>query len=243
LAISAKDLTARKLTFHDAVNLDNKLTDTARRVSWLLLSTYVNSKTLLAWPAAETMAANLKVHQSTIWRSIDLLCRRGYWTKMPGGGRSISNRYRPNLERVASVRGFNPKTLAAVQENPRSGASQTLAAVRGEPLEEPLEEPYDGHAARGAAPEGAARGVPETNNQLARQGGEIDENLRPCLHETFGSTDGSPAREISPERLETIIVRRRDERGSTIRYSDLSDTDRDIADAWLAEHEPPNADT
>ncbi len=48
LAMSAKDLTALKFAFHDAVNLDRSLTDTARRVSWLWLSKYLNSTSLLA---------------------------------------------------------------------------------------------------------------------------------------------------------------------------------------------------
>ena len=134
-------LVAAKFRFHNVVNLDRRLTDTDRRVSWSLLSEYLNSKTLLAFPSAQTLAEKLGVHESTVWRSIDRLCRYGYWKRVQGGGRGKSNRYQPNLETIASAREFSPETVATTQVNSRTHAPKTVASRREEPLEEPFENP------------------------------------------------------------------------------------------------------
>ncbi len=95
-----KELTAAKFRFHDAVNLDNRLTDTDRRISWLLLSTYLNYERQAAWPSAETIAKDLQVHIRTVRRSVDRLTRQGgWWIKQQTdkrGGRGWHNRYTPN---------------------------------------------------------------------------------------------------------------------------------------------------
>jgi len=166
--VAANHLAALKYAFNDAVILDPDLTGTSRRVSWMLLSTYLNSQLLEAWPAATTIAHQLPVVESTVWRSIQQLCDRGYWIKVAGGGRGKSNHYRPNLERVAATLGFDPKTFAPLQENPRTAATKTLAPLQEEPLyRTPLKNPPPVASRSGLEARARNRLEPETKN--ARQ--------------------------------------------------------------------------
>jgi len=167
--VAANHLAALKHAFNDAVNLDPHLTATSRRVSHLLLSTYLNNGSLEAWPAATTIAHKLNVVESTVWRGIKQLCDRGYWIKVAGGGRGKSNHYRPNLERVAPTLGFDPKTLAPLQENPRTAAIETLATMREEPLDGTSLKNPPPVASRSGLEARARHGLkPET--RIARQG-------------------------------------------------------------------------
>ncbi len=90
--LTPKELTALKLTFYDAIVRDPKLWALDLRIAWVLLSKYLNSKSMVAWPSAETLARELGASISGVRRSIKRLNAPGGWFRIEkGGGRRRSN--------------------------------------------------------------------------------------------------------------------------------------------------------
>ena len=101
--MTPQDLTALKLKFYNALVRDPKLSAMDLRIAWLLLSRYLNAKSLVAWPSAETLARDLGSSVRVVRRSIKRLTARGGWfTIERGGGRRHSNVYSANFERVTA---------------------------------------------------------------------------------------------------------------------------------------------
>jgi hypothetical protein len=72
---------------------DSKLPGAAHRVA-VLLWQFQNGERGCAWPSLERIAAELRMHKSTVIRSLRVLDRRGWITKSQRGGRHRSNEYR-----------------------------------------------------------------------------------------------------------------------------------------------------
>jgi Helix-turn-helix domain len=72
---------------------DPKLPGAAIRVA-VLMWELQNADRGYAWPSLIYIGRELGIDKSTVVRSIDLLCRRGWITKHKGNGRLHSNQYR-----------------------------------------------------------------------------------------------------------------------------------------------------
>jgi len=71
----------------------------------IAISVHLNSKRFDAWPSLETLAEMTNRDQSTVWRSVRRLKRLTLLEVREGGGRNVSNRYRPLFGDL------DPKTL------------------------------------------------------------------------------------------------------------------------------------
>jgi hypothetical protein len=72
---------------------DEKLPGATLRVA-VLLWELQNAERGYAWPSLTYIAAQLKMHKSTVIRSLDALRRRGWITTAHRGGRHRTNEYR-----------------------------------------------------------------------------------------------------------------------------------------------------
>ncbi|MEI7806613.1 MAG: helix-turn-helix domain-containing protein [Hyphomicrobiales bacterium] len=73
----------------------------------ITISTYLNSKTGIAWPSIERLARDTNRDRSTVWRSIERLEKLNLLGVERHPGRNRSNRYRPMLGDMNR----DPKTL------------------------------------------------------------------------------------------------------------------------------------
>jgi hypothetical protein len=158
--ITPKELTALKLRFYDELICDPKLSAMDLRIAWLLLSRYLNGKSLVAWPSAETLARDLGSSVSGVRRSIQRLTTEGGWFKIKkGGGRRHSNVYSANFKRVAATLPFEAETVAPPPLNGGVPVPETVAATLPKyPLSKPIEEPFEGRDACAANQKEARQG-------------------------------------------------------------------------------------
>jgi hypothetical protein len=75
---------------------DGKLPGAALRTA-VLLWELQNAERGCAWPSLAYIAAQLKMHKSTVIRSLQVLCRRGWIITAHRGGRHRTNEYRIGL--------------------------------------------------------------------------------------------------------------------------------------------------
>ncbi len=93
-----------------------------------MLSKYLNSRSLLAWPSAETLAGELGPSKSGVRRSIKRLTAPGRWfTLEKGGGRKRSNVYCANFERIAARPPVDAKTVSASHQSDRRVAPEPMS--------------------------------------------------------------------------------------------------------------------
>jgi DNA-binding transcriptional regulator GbsR (MarR family) len=110
----------------------------------IFLSTYMNSKTLNAWPSHETLAKDTNRSRSTVWRSLEKLEKLNLVAVIHGRGPKNANKYRialgainaepQTLRRKTTPRGKmlrtrNEKT-ANSQQNGCEFAAKTLKNLR-----------------------------------------------------------------------------------------------------------------
>ena len=177
--LSPKELTALKLKFYDTLVCDPKLSAMDLRIAWLLLSRYLNAKSLVAWPSAETLASDLGSSVRVVRRSIKrLTAKDGWFTIKRGGGRRHSNVYSANFERVTAqspsgraredtVSPVNAETVTARSLNGDIPVPETVTATSPKsPLSKPIDELLEGGGARGA------------DQKEARQGDRVGGNSR-----------------------------------------------------------------
>jgi hypothetical protein len=163
-----RDLTANKFTFIEALACDGALTCLERRVGTLLISRYLHSESLLAWPSAEQLARNTGSKPRSIRRAIKRLVELGWFMKVRAGGRGKSNRYSANWSKVS--------TLTARSANPDTLVRKTLTCGTGEPIERnPSMNPGIAHHLYSEEEEGQVLPDTEdwraTSRWLARMGG------------------------------------------------------------------------
>ena len=224
--MTPKELTRAKIDLYGELVRDPKLHAIDLRVAWLLVFQYLNSKSMDAFPSADTLANDLSVSLSTVWRSIKRLTSpNGYFAITKHGGRGHSNHYRPNLETVSAltpfkeeetvstVTPFAKETVSSVTINSVKSRQETVSQVKRESLEESNKESLRARAARFATPDGDARGAP------------LKKRSRSAMRK---------------EDLDSALYYRRQELKSPggMRFTGdlLSDRDRQAADEWLREH-------
>ncbi len=184
--MTPQELTALKLKFYDALVCDPKLSAIALRVAWLLLSRYLNARSLVAWPSAETLARDLGSSVRTVRRAIEQLTTLRWFEIKRGCGRGHSNVYSANFEMVTDLPPF-PAQAA------RSAETVTQMAVKGDrhgrekvtnlspesPLRKPIEEPFEPRDARaGGGGDVVARCDRVEPSDFARQGDRGGGNSR-----------------------------------------------------------------
>lgn len=95
------EFTARKLALQDAMMRDRDLSPLVKVVGALLLS-HVNSEMGYAWPSISRLANEANCSERSAQYAVRSLIAQGWFTIVPGsgGGRRMTNRYVPNLEKV-----------------------------------------------------------------------------------------------------------------------------------------------
>lgn len=182
--MTPKELTALKLKFYDALICDPELSAMDLRIAWLLLSKYLNARSLIAWPSAENLARDLGSSLSGVRRSIQRLTAAEGWFKVKkGGGRRHSNVYSANFKRVAATPPFEAETVASARVNGGVSVPETVASTPPNSLlREPIEEPFE------------ARGARSANQKAARQGdraGGANRSQREILYSFDGGNQPS----------------------------------------------------
>ena len=138
--MTPQELTALKLKFYDALVCDPKLSAIALRVAWLLLSRYLNARSLVAWPSAETLARDLGSSVRTVRRGIEQLTTLRWFEIKRGCGRGHSNVYSANFEKVTDLPPFpapenhHERSTSADPSSPRArrlGPEFRVSATRG----------------------------------------------------------------------------------------------------------------
>ncbi len=223
--MTPKELIKAKIALYDKLVRDPRTRAIDLRVAWLLLFKYLNSKSEIAWPSAETMAEESSVTVRSVRRSITRLTGpKEYFTIVKGGGRGYSNRYAPNFQTVTAVSPIREETVTSeslikvqtvtsLSVKGDISGPETVTAVSPDTLEESIEKPLErACAARFASPDGDARGAT-------------------CKTKKVCSA-------IKAASLENVLHYRRQEleSGGRINHAALSNRDRDDADEWLRKH-------
>ncbi len=183
--MTPQELTALKLKFYDALVCDPELSAIALRVAWLVLSRYLNARSLVAWPSAETLAGDLGSSLRNVWRAIEQLTKQRWFVIERGGGRGHSNVYSANFERVTELSPFPaqtatgtgdtlspvPETVTGMVVNSDRNGRETVTDLSPDSLlREPFEEPFEGARARAGNPGHSVRGFGTADQKDARQG-------------------------------------------------------------------------
>ena len=216
--MTPKELTKAKIDLYGELVRDPRTSAAVLGVAWLLLFKYLNSESVVAWPAAQTLADDLGGSLRAVRYALDWLTDEGFFSAKRSKGRH-SNRYSPNFGTVQPVAGLTMQPTAGLtRQNDASNLAKTRTSTRQaiatDTLEESKEESLAGAHAREASPDGFARGAPlKTKKRSARE----------------------------QVILENALYYRRQELESSggMRFSGdmLSDRDRRAADEWLREHE------
>jgi biotin operon repressor len=86
---------------------DDKLPGAAHRTA-VLLWELQNAERRCAWPSLAYLARQLKMHKSTVIRSLDALRRRGWIITAHRGGRQRTNEYRLGLGLIETDEDVSP---------------------------------------------------------------------------------------------------------------------------------------
>ncbi len=216
--MTPKELTQAKIDLYRKLVCDPRTSAAVHGVAWLLLFKYLNSESVVAWPAAQTLADDLGGSLRAVRYALDWLVDEGSFSVKRSRGRSTS-RYSPNFATVQptaplTVQPTAPLPTATVQNDVSNSAktrNSTVQEIAPNTLEDTKEETLEARAARFASPDGYANGAT---------------NLK---------TKKCSAREKAI--LENSLYYRRQELESPgMRFDVLSDRDRRAADEWLKEH-------
>ena len=154
-AMTPQELTALKLKFYDALVCDPELSAIALRVAWLVLSRYLNARSLVAWPSAETLAGDLGSSVRNVWRAIEQLTKQRWFVIERGGGRGHSNVYSANFEKVTDLSPFPAQAAGSAErvtelavKGDKNGREKVTNLSPESPLRKPIEEPFEPRDAR-----------------------------------------------------------------------------------------------
>ncbi|MCH8996691.1 MAG: helix-turn-helix domain-containing protein [Proteobacteria bacterium] len=176
--VTPQELTKLKFKFYGALVCDQKLSGLELRVAWLLLTRYLNAKSLVAWPSKETLARDLGSSSSPVRRALKRLVERK-WFKIEhkGGGRRHANVYSACLERGTKTTPFKSDTMDEAETGTETTAKgDQTDRERGTKLtpnillREPFEEPLEGGGARAEKPGQTVHGFSTDQQKDARQG-------------------------------------------------------------------------
>jgi hypothetical protein len=133
------------------VAADQSLPPLAVRVA-CILTRYVNTRSFEAWPAQPTIAKGLGVTPRGVRAAVSDLIAHGHLTVAVGGGRGISNRYRPTLKTRNVSSGLEAQeTRKSRAENPEQTRPKTRNGCSSELIEYSIEELIEPLAAKAAA--------------------------------------------------------------------------------------------
>lgn len=187
--MTPQEVTALKLKFYDALVCDPELSAVALRVAWLLLSKYLNSRSLVAWPSAETLAGDLGSSVRQVRRAIEQLTKRRWFEIERGGGRRHSNVYSATFERVTDMSPFpvraatSAETVTRTVVNGDKNGRETVTYLSPDsPLREPIEETFEGARASAADQAGDVQRPSADYQKDARQGDRGGGNSRAQGH-------------------------------------------------------------
>ncbi len=164
--MTPKELTALKFKFYHALVCDPKLSGLDLRVAWLLLTRYLNAKSLVAWPSKETLARDLGSSLSPVRRSLRKLVKRK-WFKIEnkGGGRRHANVYSACFERGTKSTPLKSDTGEETETGTKSTTKgDQTDRERGTKLtpdillSKSIDEPLEGARGRGADQKDAIQG-------------------------------------------------------------------------------------
>ena len=185
-AMTPKELAKFKFDHYASMMRDGNLSAVDLKVAWLLLFKYMNTKTMTAWPSAETMAEDIGASVRTVRRSIRRLTTAGgYFTVDPGGGRGQSNRYSPSTLTVTDTSPFCDEETVT-DTSPINEERVTQTVLKGdsggqETVTDMSPEPFYMNPTRTLEREARARGP--TNSHSSEQGTRIDPAWQPGLAE------------------------------------------------------------
>ena len=115
--MTPKELTALKLAFYDTLVCDLKLSAMGMRVAWLLLSRYLNAKSLEAWSSMEALARDLKSSHRQVRRSVKKpIEQKWFKVEKKSWGRLRSNVYSANFKRGTVLSSFQAETGTVLSE-------------------------------------------------------------------------------------------------------------------------------
>lgn len=109
----------------------------------IAIATYVNSKTLDAWPSIQRLADDVNRDPSTVWKSLQRLESYRLLDVVHGRGRKKSNRYRLRLgteiDPATLSRKTSPRGAALRTRKQKSAGSQSKGCeLAGRTYEEPF---------------------------------------------------------------------------------------------------------
>jgi hypothetical protein len=120
-----------KLKWLQALAADAALTPLALRLA-CVLTEYFNSLSGDAWPSIETLASELGASERGIQKAVAVLVARGHLRVTVGGGRKLSNHYRPILKTPNAGSWFR-------DQNPERQRQKTPNGRSPEPFKEHTE--------------------------------------------------------------------------------------------------------
>jgi len=152
-----------KLDWLDELAADRRVSNLAFRVGYVIASKYLNRRTHDAWPAIQTLAADVSVSERAIQKALRELENLDYLRIVKGGGRGRTNRYELNRPKgeaydtlsarkdertdILSDRERVNKSLRkgeqAGPERVHKLADKGCTPVRPNPLMNPVREPTD----------------------------------------------------------------------------------------------------
>ncbi len=97
--MTPKELTKAKIDLYGELVRDPRTSAAVLGVAWLLLFKYLNAESVVAWPAAQTLADDLGGSLRAVRYALDWLTDEGFFSAKRSKGRH-SNRYSPNFSTV-----------------------------------------------------------------------------------------------------------------------------------------------
>ena len=97
-----KELTKAKIDLYGELVRDPRTSAAVLGVAWLLLFKYLNAESVVAWPAAQTLADDLGGSLRAVRYALDWLTDEGFFSAKRSKGRH-SNRYSPNFGTVQAT--------------------------------------------------------------------------------------------------------------------------------------------
>lgn len=144
---SPSDFAAAKHRFVDALMECRDLTSLQARVGYWIAA-HLNSSSGEAWPGIKTLADKARCSERRAADAVRALVAKGWFEMRSGGGRRISNRYRPNLGRAETLTlasgftpretmtpasGFRRETMTQTTRNHDACGQETMTLASGEP--------------------------------------------------------------------------------------------------------------
>ena len=129
--MTPKELTKAKIDLYGELVQDPSTKAAVLGVAWLLLFKYLNAESVVAWPAAQTLADDLGGSLRAVRYALDWLVEEGWFSVQRSRGR-YSNRYSPNFSTVQPTAPLTvqPTAPLTVQNDVTNGAKTRISTVQ-----------------------------------------------------------------------------------------------------------------